>query len=418
MEGKIRRQIEYYFNDFNLMRDQFLKNEIKLSKEAGKDGFIDLDVMLKFNRLAQLTTDKVKIIASLETSKQVELNDDKTGVRRPPTRKLPVDDELYRANLKARTCFADKFPRSDLFKKKKEEEKKEEGENSENQENQENGAEAEPTVEATLDEIYEYLESLDLQVETVAMRKVKKGENTDLMGKFTGSLFVTFCTLADANKFLESEGKFRDQYDIVKKTKNAYWTEQNARHEAKKKGENVEAAVTAARKQLEADKPPTYEEGIVLKFEDVKDLTLKREDVKMWVTEQDGAVEYISYESGKTEGMLLLNLTHGKKCSDILPESGKANVKGDEISFSQGDEKDFEALVQEFIAFKTRMKQNKIQGGRKGKFGNKMGGKQRGRGGDRGGRGRNSGRGGKRTVFKDSDDEGGEPKAKEAKVEE
>lgn len=57
MESKIRRQVEYYFNDFNLMRDQFLKNEIKLSKEAGNDGFISLDVMLKFNRLAQLTSE-------------------------------------------------------------------------------------------------------------------------------------------------------------------------------------------------------------------------------------------------------------------------------------------------------------------------------------------------------------------------
>merc|ERR1711881_542636 len=73
MEGKIRRQIEYYFNDFNLMRDQFLKNEIKLSKEAGKDGFIDLDIMLKFNRLAQLTTDKAKIAEACSASKLVEL---------------------------------------------------------------------------------------------------------------------------------------------------------------------------------------------------------------------------------------------------------------------------------------------------------------------------------------------------------
>lgn len=117
MEGKIRRQVEYYFNDFNLMRDQFLKNEIKLSKESGNDGFINFDVMLKFNRLAQLTTDKEKITQALITSKQVELNEDKTAVRRPPTRKLPVDDELYRANLKARTCYAERFPRGQWKKK-------------------------------------------------------------------------------------------------------------------------------------------------------------------------------------------------------------------------------------------------------------------------------------------------------------
>ena len=105
MQGKIKRQVEYYFNDFNLMRDQFLKNEIKLAKEAGNNGFISLETMLKFNRLAQLTTDTAKIVAALEESKLVELNEEKTSVRRNPERKLPVDDELYRANLKARTCY-------------------------------------------------------------------------------------------------------------------------------------------------------------------------------------------------------------------------------------------------------------------------------------------------------------------------
>ena len=60
--SSIKRQVEYYFADFNLMRDQFLKNEIKLSKEAGKNGFVDLDIMLKFNKLANLTTDKAKLL--------------------------------------------------------------------------------------------------------------------------------------------------------------------------------------------------------------------------------------------------------------------------------------------------------------------------------------------------------------------
>lgn len=84
MQGKVKRQVEYYFNDFNLMRDQFLKNEIKLSKEAGNNGFIALDTMLKFNRLAQLTTDKAKIVEALSESKLVELNEEKNFCSKKP----------------------------------------------------------------------------------------------------------------------------------------------------------------------------------------------------------------------------------------------------------------------------------------------------------------------------------------------
>merc|ERR1711887_434173 len=217
MEGKIRRQVEYYFNDFNLMRDQFLKNEIKLSKEAGNNGFISIDTMLKFNRLAQLSTDKAKILASLADSKLVELNEEKTSVRRNPERKLPVDDELYRANLKARTCYADGFPRD------KADEIEEKGE------------------PAGLDEIFEFIESQDLTAETVALRKLKgkkdeEGKDDPNAGKFTGSCFITFLTVADCKKFIESDKKFRDTVELTKMTKHAYWSLQNAKNHAKKTG--------------------------------------------------------------------------------------------------------------------------------------------------------------------------------------
>ena len=235
------------------------------------------------------------------------MNDDNTSVRRPSSRKLPVDDELYRANLKARTCYAERFPREDAFFMKKEKKEEQPSENeTEKTENKENGdeikaevksEEVKPNVEpATLDEIYDWLEKQELTAETVAMRKVKNKDNAEINGKFTGSCFITFCTLADAQKFIEGDAKFRGECDIVKKTKHAYWTEQNARQNAKKKGENVEAAVSAAKKQLEAEKPPTWKEGCVVKFDGVKDATLKREDVKMFLVEKDGAVEYISFE--------------------------------------------------------------------------------------------------------------------------
>lgn len=387
LDGKIRRQVEYYFNDFNLMRDQFLKNEIKLSKEAGNNGFISIDTMLKFNRLAQLSTDKAKILASLADSKLVELNEEKTSVRRNPERKLPVDDELYRANLKARTCYCDGFPRD------KEDEIEEKGE------------------PATLDEIFEFVEGMELSAETVAMRKLKgkkteDGEVDPNAGKFTGSCFITFVTVNDCKTFLESEKKFREKAELKKMTKNAYWQLQNAKHHALKTGGSVEDAVNAAKKRIKEEQPKTFTEGCVLVFKGVKDATIKREDIKEFLVGADAAVEYIKFASGEENGMVLLNIEHGKKASEVIPEGGKQNIKGDDIEMLAGDEANFDELMSEFLSFKKRM-----AAGRDGKFkkGGKRGqykGKDR-RGGDnrRGGDRKTRTPAGKRTTFNDSGDE-------------
>ncbi|TKC36114.1 hypothetical protein EI555_016357, partial [Monodon monoceros] len=52
LEAKICHQIEYYFGDFNLPCDKFLKEQIKLD-----EGWVPLEIMIKFNRLNCLTTD-------------------------------------------------------------------------------------------------------------------------------------------------------------------------------------------------------------------------------------------------------------------------------------------------------------------------------------------------------------------------
>ena len=52
LEAKIVRQVEHYFGDYNLPRDKFLKETIQ-----SDDGWVPMDVMLKFQRLASLSTD-------------------------------------------------------------------------------------------------------------------------------------------------------------------------------------------------------------------------------------------------------------------------------------------------------------------------------------------------------------------------
>ena len=52
LEGKIVRQVEHYFGDYNLPRDKFLKETIK-----SDDGWVSMEIMLKFQRLVSLSDD-------------------------------------------------------------------------------------------------------------------------------------------------------------------------------------------------------------------------------------------------------------------------------------------------------------------------------------------------------------------------
>ena len=79
-------QMEYYFGDFNLPKDKFLKAQI----DEAKEGWISLDIMLKFQRLANLTKDKELIIKALEKSDILETNKEKLEVRRKPSLPIPV----------------------------------------------------------------------------------------------------------------------------------------------------------------------------------------------------------------------------------------------------------------------------------------------------------------------------------------
>lgn len=51
LEAKICHHIGYYFGDFNLPQDKFLKEQIKLD-----EGWVSVEIMVKFNGLTYLTT--------------------------------------------------------------------------------------------------------------------------------------------------------------------------------------------------------------------------------------------------------------------------------------------------------------------------------------------------------------------------
>ena len=62
--------------------------------------------------------------------------------------------------------------------------------------------------------------SMNSQSQASTVRNKNPKDSTH--GLFNGSMFVTFATQGDASKFLESEAKFREKYDLKKMTKQAY----------------------------------------------------------------------------------------------------------------------------------------------------------------------------------------------------
>jgi lupus La protein len=97
IETKIIRQVEHYFGDYNLTRDKFLLEKIKED-----DGWISMEVMLKFQRLIKISTDVKLILESLKKSDSglLEVDEEKLRIRRSPSKPLPEVDDATAAQAK------------------------------------------------------------------------------------------------------------------------------------------------------------------------------------------------------------------------------------------------------------------------------------------------------------------------------
>jgi len=101
---KLRKQVDYYFSDSNFPRDKFLRTK----SEEDENGFVDISVLLTFNRLKVLGATVEEISKAAVGSKIVVLDDSKKRLRR----KDPLPD----ANLwKTRTLYAKGWTAGDDF---------------------------------------------------------------------------------------------------------------------------------------------------------------------------------------------------------------------------------------------------------------------------------------------------------------
>uniref|UniRef100_A0A8C9DLS6 HTH La-type RNA-binding domain-containing protein n=1 Tax=Prolemur simus TaxID=1328070 RepID=A0A8C9DLS6_PROSS len=108
LEAKACHQIEYYFGDFNLPGDKCLKEQIKLD-----EGWVSLEIIIKFNRVSCLTPDFNVIVAALSKSKAelVEISEDKTKIRRSPSKPLPELTDEHKNDVKPDLFIVKASPR-------------------------------------------------------------------------------------------------------------------------------------------------------------------------------------------------------------------------------------------------------------------------------------------------------------------
>lgn len=186
LNTKILKQVEFYFGDANLPRDKFLRGLVE--KDAG--GWVPLDVVASFTRMKALTEDLHVIKAALaQASQVVELNEDKTCVRRP----TPIPESK------------DVIPRS-LYVK------------------------GFPTL-VTLDQLQGFFAQHSQDVVAIRMRYHKPTKT------FKGSVFVEFNTEEAAQAFLPMDLSYEGQKLIIK-TKMNYLSEKCEELAGRKKKDN------------------------------------------------------------------------------------------------------------------------------------------------------------------------------------
>ncbi|TNV84891.1 hypothetical protein FGO68_gene5715 [Halteria grandinella] len=77
--AKIKEQVEFYLSDRNLIKDIYFQ---KIIREAGKDGWFEIQHILQCNVIKRLNATDKEIVEALKGSINVEVNESKSLVRR------------------------------------------------------------------------------------------------------------------------------------------------------------------------------------------------------------------------------------------------------------------------------------------------------------------------------------------------
>ncbi|XP_067001190.1 la protein homolog [Anabrus simplex] len=322
LEKKIIRQIEYYFGDINLPKDKFLREQMKLD-----DGWIPLDVMLKFKRLSSLTTDIQVIMAALlkSSEKLMEVDVENKKLRRSPDRPLPIQNEDRRKELMSRTVYVKGFP-----------------------------------LDVTLDTLLEYFAQFGA-IDNVNMRAYRDKEKNTFL--FKGSVFVMFNSKEKAEEFVKMESVKYQDTELIKKWQTVYVEEKRKQREEMKQSK---IAAGGQKKQEETDQG--FRKGSVMHLKGIPGDT-EREDIRKKLTDLGAEVAYINYDKGDTESWVRLQGEDSikdfiEKLNESKFELGGADI---EVRALEGEEEAtfLEKAKEEMLKRRHRNFKGK-KGGRKG----------------------------------------------------
>ncbi|KAL4709992.1 hypothetical protein ACJJTC_015970 [Scirpophaga incertulas] len=313
LENAIIRQVEYYFSDANMSRDKFLQEQTRLD-----EGWVPFEVLIKFNRLAKLSTDTEVIANAISNSTLglLEVSDDNKKLRRNPNLPVPEMNEERRKEYMSRSVYVKGFP-----------------------------------LTATLDDLLKYFNDFE-GVEHIFMRKyIDKQSKTR---KFKGSVFVQFKTREQAEKLINTPNLkhndttllliWHEQY--VKQKQEEYLERKDKKMKNNKnKGTETDVSITrcsiwlkfkTSESPKEEFKLPT---GSVFHFSECgKSIT--REDIKAALTELGAEVAFVDFKTGDTNGWVRLSKENAAKEIEPKITDGKLKIGDSEVVFKllEGEE--------------------------------------------------------------------------------
>jgi len=309
LEQSIVKQLGFYFSDTNLPYDKFLQNEIK-----NDDGWVKIDVLLTFKRLASLSKDPAVIAQAVKnaTDSIVEVSDSGDKIRRKVDSAVPVADQEFLNEMIARSIYCKGFPKT-----------------------------------ATMDELLEFASTFgDKIITKVTPRRLKTKE-------FKGTLYFTFSTKEEAEKFLKLESvKYKD-VELERKWEKDFLEEKKKEYEDK---------LAKKDQKIKAETEKYFKKGFLLKVDNV-DENVTVESIKTICSGFEWQVAFVKIV--ENEKLAWIRLKPIKAAKDLLEEVTE-KVNDLNIKFSLPDEEVEQTVLNEmtkemkgFLNMKDKMKREK-----------------------------------------------------------
>jgi lupus La protein len=355
VQRQIVRQIEHYFGDFNLPRDKFL-----LEKVGENEGWVEIDTMLKFQRLSKICSDAEIILKALkDASELMEVDEEAKKIRRKPDIPIPEFNEERKKELQEMTVYVKGFDKEIQ----------------------------ELDVLITFFEDYEGV--LNVNMRTWLDKKENKRH-------FKGSVFVTFKNKEFAEKFLAlDEVKYKDEV-LIRKWQNDYFKEkaEEIAEKRKQKNANKQKAKEAKKatnnddnedgdkdkKDEKKDEQDALPKGAVLVLEGLNDVTTRenlKEKLKADFEVEPDSIAFIYYQKGEDTAKLRFKQENAaKELLEKLQKADKFQINDVDVKFKvlEGEEEQtfLDKCVTDMAERKDRNRGHKRRGG----FGGGRGGKK------------------------------------------